>query len=38
MRRETFGAVVVLVQLPVLRLLLPADQVVGQIAIGKNWR
>lgn len=35
---ETFRAVVVLVELPVLGLLLPADQVVGQIAIGKDWR
>ena len=35
---HTFGAVVVLVELPVLRLLLPADQVEGQISVGKGWR
>lgn len=34
----TFGAVVVLVELSVLRLLLPADQVVGQVAVGKRRR
>lgn len=33
----TFGAVVVLVELSVLGLLLPADQVVGQVAVGKSW-
>lgn len=32
----TFGAVVVLVELSVLGLLLPADQVVGQVAVGKS--
>lgn len=34
----TFGAVVVLVELSVLGLLLPADQVVGQVAVGKCRR
>lgn len=34
----TFGAVVVLVELSVLGLLLPADQVVGQVAVGKRRR
>lgn len=35
---QTFGAVVVLVELSVLRLPLPADQVVCQIAVGKDRR
>lgn len=35
---HTFGAVVVMVELSVLRLPLPADQVVCQIAVGKGRR
>lgn len=33
---QTFGAVVVMVELSVLRLPLPADQVVRQVAVGKG--